>query len=160
MRTRGRPLGRNALDGVAGQYGFVAAEGDVDEVGEVAPFEAGLDLAGLQAGHVKQISDEAVESGGAFLDFAGEGLLQGGLLAGLEGGQRAGGGGDGGNGGAQLVRNGVKQRLAQFLGFRQQARLFGLGVQPETVQHQRRLPGKGVEQVALFEGGRLAAREV
>ena len=55
--------------------------------------------------------------------------------------------------------NGVEQRLAQFLRFRQQPRLFGLSAETETVQHQGGLPGKGVEQIALFERRRLLVRQ-
>ena len=48
----------------------------------------------------------------------------------------------------------VEQRLAQPLGFGQQARLLGLLAQPLPVQSQGNLLGKGIQQVPLLSGRR------
>ena len=57
---------------MAGQFALVVAQGDIDEVGDVAPFQARLDVARFQPGHVQQIADQPVQARGAFLDFPGQ----------------------------------------------------------------------------------------
>jgi hypothetical protein len=74
-------------------------------------------------------------------------------------GQVAGGAGDRGDGRPNFVGDGVKQRLAEVLGFRHQLGLL-LGIaQPLPVEHERDLPDEGVEQVALVSRQRRGVAE-
>jgi hypothetical protein len=127
------------------------------ELAKIVPVALGLERAAFDTRHIEQVADQAVEA----IGLAGDGLEKA-VLIGLAPGdlrleQALGGGLDRSQRGAQVVRDGGEQRLAQLVGSTEDLGLLGLLAQTLTIDRGGELIGNGRQQAGLLGRERAPA---
>ncbi len=135
-----------------------ASQRAADDLLERVPVLADADAAGLEARHVEEIVNQAIQAIGLLLDHLGQLAPRGRVEPRLLLDQRAGRAGDRRQRRAQVVGDRAEQGAPEPLRLGPEAGLLGFVHQRHALDGEGRLRGEGLEEVELLGCGRGLVR--